>query len=70
MSDGCRLAARIRLPADAEARPVPALLEYTPYRKRDFAPDANGLAHGDRGRHPPERQRQGLPPERARRRAP
>ena len=36
MSDGCRLAARIWLPADAEATPVPAILEYIPYRKRDF----------------------------------
>ena len=36
MPDGCRLAARIWLPLDAEARPVPALLEYMPYRKRDF----------------------------------
>ncbi len=36
MSDGCRLAARIWLPEDAETRPVPAVLEYIPYRKRDF----------------------------------
>jgi uncharacterized protein len=36
MSDGCRLAARIWLPADAETAPVPAILEYIPYRKRDF----------------------------------
>ncbi len=36
MPDGCRLAARIWLPADAEARPVPAILECMPYRKRDF----------------------------------
>ena len=36
MSDGCRLAARIWLPANAEATPVPAILEYIPYRKRDF----------------------------------
>ena len=33
---GCRLAARIWLPEDAEASPVPAILEYIPYRKRDF----------------------------------
>ncbi|MGM0670006.1 MAG: CocE/NonD family hydrolase, partial [Gemmatimonadota bacterium] len=33
--DGIRLAARIWLPEDAEARPVPAILEYIPYRKRD-----------------------------------
>jgi putative CocE/NonD family hydrolase len=36
LSDGCRLAARIWLPDDAEASPVPAILEYIPYRKRDF----------------------------------
>ena len=36
MSDGCRIAARLWLPADAEDRPVPAILEYIPYRKRDF----------------------------------
>lgn len=36
LSDGCRLAARIWLPEDAEASPVPAILEYIPYRKRDF----------------------------------
>jgi hypothetical protein len=36
MSDGCRLAARIWLPADAETNPVPGILEYIPYRKRDF----------------------------------
>jgi hypothetical protein len=36
LSDGCRLAARIWLPEDAEAEPVPAILEYLPYRKRDF----------------------------------
>jgi hypothetical protein len=35
MADGVRLAARIWLPADADDRPVPAILEYLPYRKRD-----------------------------------
>ena len=35
MQDGCRLAARIWLPADAEHDPVPAVLEYLPYRRRD-----------------------------------
>jgi len=35
MSDGCRLAARIWLPDGAESTPVPAILEYLPYRKRD-----------------------------------
>lgn len=35
MSDGCRLAARIWLPENAEREPVPAVLEYVPYRKND-----------------------------------
>jgi putative CocE/NonD family hydrolase len=35
LSDGTRLAARIWLPEDAEDDPVPALLEYLPYRKTD-----------------------------------
>lgn len=35
MSDGCRLAASIWLPEDAEQSPVPAILEYLPYRKDD-----------------------------------
>ena len=35
MSDGTRLAAQIWLPRDAENHPVPAILEYIPYRKRD-----------------------------------
>ena len=34
-SDGCRLAASVWLPEDAEASPVPAILEYLPYRKDD-----------------------------------
>src|ERR1700758_5283441 len=36
LSDGCRLAARVWLPVGAETNPVPAILEYLPYRKRDF----------------------------------
>ncbi|MFQ5351226.1 MAG: CocE/NonD family hydrolase, partial [Thermoanaerobaculia bacterium] len=35
LADGCRLAARIWLPRDAEAQTVPGILEYIPYRKRD-----------------------------------
>ena len=35
LADGCRLAARIWLPADAEQHPVPAILEYLPYRLND-----------------------------------
>ncbi len=36
LGDGTRLAARVWLPDDAERQPVPAILEYIPYRKRDF----------------------------------
>jgi putative CocE/NonD family hydrolase len=36
MPDGVRLAGRLWLPADAETNPVPAILEYMPYRKRDL----------------------------------
>jgi putative CocE/NonD family hydrolase len=35
MPDGVRLSARIWMPEDAAANPVPAVLEYIPYRKRD-----------------------------------
>jgi len=43
--DGCRLAARIWLPADAEQKPVPAILEYLPYRKRDGTAERDHLTH-------------------------
>jgi putative CocE/NonD family hydrolase len=36
MSDGCRIAARIWMPVSVDRDPVPAVLEYIPYRKRDF----------------------------------
>ncbi len=36
MSDGCNLSAKVWIPAGAEENPVPAVLEYIPYRKRDF----------------------------------
>ncbi len=36
LSDGCRIAARIWLPKSSEQQRVPAILEYIPYRKRDF----------------------------------
>ncbi|MFO1061449.1 MAG: CocE/NonD family hydrolase [Dongiaceae bacterium] len=45
MPDGCRLAARIWLPADADARPVPAILEYIPYRRHDFTAIGDSLQH-------------------------
>ena len=45
MPDGVRLAARIWLPNDAEADPVPAILEYLPYRKRDGTVERDHLTH-------------------------
>jgi uncharacterized protein len=35
MSDGARLGARLWIPEGAERTPVPVVLEYIPYRKRD-----------------------------------
>jgi predicted acyl esterase len=35
MPDGVRLAVQLWLPAEAEHRPAPVVLEYIPYRKRD-----------------------------------
>ncbi|MEQ1955423.1 CocE/NonD family hydrolase [Mesorhizobium yinganensis] len=45
MPDGVKLAARIWLPEDAEADPVPAILEYLPYRKRDGTVERDALTH-------------------------
>jgi putative CocE/NonD family hydrolase len=46
LADGTRLAARIWLPEDAEQDPVPAILEYLPYRKGD------AFARRDSRHHP------------------
>src|SRR5260370_39701784 len=45
LADGTRLAARIWLPEDAAAAPVPAILEYLPYRKRDGTTGRDVLRH-------------------------
>ena len=45
MQDGARLAARVWLPEDGETKPVPAILEYIPYRKRDFTRARDAVAH-------------------------
>ncbi len=45
MPDGVRLAARIWLPRDAEHSPVPAILEYIPYRLRDFTAARDAIHH-------------------------
>lgn len=46
LPDGTRLAARLWLPADADARPAPAILEYIPYRKRDGTRTRDEPMHG------------------------
>ncbi|GHE87959.1 peptidase S15 [Aliiroseovarius zhejiangensis] len=46
LPDGTRLSARVWMPVDAMDRPVPAILEYLPYRKTD------GTAERDAGMHP------------------
>lgn len=46
LSDGTRLAATIRLPLDADSRPVPAILEYLPYRRRDGTIKRDTEMHG------------------------
>jgi hypothetical protein len=46
MGDAVRLAARIWLPADARASPVPAILEYLPYRQADRMRDRDEPMHG------------------------
>jgi len=43
--DGTRLAARIWLPEGAEHDPVPAILEYIPYRKRDLTRGRDATHH-------------------------
>jgi putative CocE/NonD family hydrolase len=46
LSDGARLAARLWLPDDAMQKPVPAILEYIPYRKRDGTRGRDEPMHG------------------------
>jgi predicted acyl esterase len=45
LKDGTTLAARVWLPEDAEQNPVPAILEYLPYRKRDGTYERDALTH-------------------------
>ena len=45
LPDGTRLAARIWMPADADRKPVPVILEYLPYRKRDGTIVRDALTH-------------------------
>ena len=45
MPDGVNLSATIWLPEDAETNPVPAVLEFIPYRRRDFTAAGDALHH-------------------------
>ena len=45
LKDRTQLAARIWLPEDAEASPVPAIFEYIPYRKGDVTAYVDSLMH-------------------------
>ena len=45
LSDGIRLSAKIWLPKYADASPVPAILEYLPYRYQDGTAERDALTH-------------------------
>ncbi|MFE6520780.1 CocE/NonD family hydrolase [Streptomyces sp. NPDC057794] len=45
MSDGVRLSARIWRPTASDTEPVPAVLEYIPYRKRDLTAVRDSIHH-------------------------
>ncbi|MCV2864328.1 CocE/NonD family hydrolase [Albidovulum sediminicola] len=45
LADGCRLSARVWMPVDALEKPVPAVMEYIPYRKRDMTLPRDELMH-------------------------
>lgn len=51
LSDGCCLGARIWLPDGARMAPVPAVLEYIPYRKRDGTRVRDEPMHGYFAQH-------------------
>ena len=51
MADGCRLSAKIWLPEGAAHAPVPAILEYIPYRKRDYKAVRDHMIHSHFARH-------------------
>ena len=46
LSDGTQLAARLWIPEKARDQSVPAILEYIPYRKRDFEAVGDAVTHG------------------------
>jgi putative CocE/NonD family hydrolase len=46
LKDGTKLAARVWMPETAETKPIPAVLEYIPYRKRDGTRGRDNPMHG------------------------
>ncbi len=46
LRDGTRLGARVWLPEGAEEKPVPAILEYLPYRKDDGLAQRDAMQYG------------------------
>ncbi|MFG6179222.1 CocE/NonD family hydrolase C-terminal non-catalytic domain-containing protein [Halomonas sp. THAF12] len=51
MADGARLAAKLWLPAGVDTTPAPVVIEYIPYRKRDFRSPRDSQVHGYFARH-------------------
>ena len=45
MADGAHLVARIWRPAGSEKAPVPAILEFIPYRRRDNTAERDATMH-------------------------
>ncbi|HIY41580.1 MAG TPA: CocE/NonD family hydrolase, partial [Candidatus Nocardiopsis merdipullorum] len=45
LSDGVRLAARVWRPVGSEENPVPAILEFIPYRRRDLTAQRDSIHH-------------------------
>ena len=51
LPDGTRLSARVWMPDDARDNPVPAILEFLPYRKRDGTAARDATTHPHFARH-------------------
>ena len=45
LSDSCRLSAKLWLPEGSDEQPVPAILEYIPYRKGDATAPRDQMNH-------------------------
>lgn len=51
LADGTRLSARVWMPDDSSQNPVPAILEFLPYRKRDGTCARDEITHPHFARH-------------------